>query len=179
MDEHPSWCIVHRRRRPLEPALASLITVMNHTTRPALLQRHVQCCDHQLSSHLVADGPTHNVPTPDIQHDGQIDEACPGRHIRHVGNPELIRTVGDKRPLDQIRRLSLLFITSGRYHITATSADAPDAMTSHQTGHTLALNANLPVHQLRPNAGHPVGSVGSHVDRPDLLDYRRILDRTP
>ena len=47
--------------------------------------------EHQVGGHLLADRPADDAPAPDVEHDGQEDEAGPGRHVGHVGHPELVR----------------------------------------------------------------------------------------
>jgi hypothetical protein len=41
--------------------------------------------------------------SPDVEHAGEGDESGPGRHMNHVGDPQLIRAGGGEFALDQIR----------------------------------------------------------------------------
>jgi len=51
---------------------------------------------HQVGRHIFADRPADDPPTPHVEHDGQKDEAGPGRHVSHVRNPQLIGARGDE-----------------------------------------------------------------------------------
>ena len=89
---------------------------MDDALGPPLLQRHVQRREHELGGHLLADRPADDAPAPDVEHDGQEDEAGPGGHVGHVGHPQLVRTVGHELALDQIgrRALPLIALASSR-----------------------------------------------------------------
>jgi len=72
--------------------------------RSPLPQRHLDGFDNQLRPQVFGHRPTNNPATIDIEYDGQIEEAHPGRHIRDVRDPEPIGSRGSKVPPHQVRR---------------------------------------------------------------------------
>ena len=73
-------------------------------------------------SHRPADDPT----AEGIEHDGEIQEAGPGRNVGDVSDPELIRPLGAEVALDQIGRRSCIAIAHGG-HDPLAPANAPNA----------------------------------------------------
>ena len=64
--------------------LAALVAVVDGAPRFALLQRHVQGREHDLSSQAFAHGLAHHTSAPDIDSHGQIEQPHPGWHVGHV-----------------------------------------------------------------------------------------------
>ena len=115
-------------RRPVEPGLAALVAVMDDAVWLPLLQRHVQRREDEVSRHLLADRPPDDAPAPDVEHDGQEDEAGPGGHVSYVGNPQLVRPVGHELAVDQVGCRALPLIAPRRHDEVAPSADAADGV---------------------------------------------------
>ena len=90
-------------RRPVESGLAALIGVVDHAMRLAREQRHVQRRDHEIGCLPLAEGPSDNLAAEDIEHHGQIAQACPGGDVGHVGHLQRVDATGLKAPLHQIR----------------------------------------------------------------------------
>jgi hypothetical protein len=61
-----------------------------------LLQR----IEHELGVHGAADAPADDVAGKHIDDEGDVHEPLPGRDIREVGDPELIRALGHELPID-------------------------------------------------------------------------------
>ena len=68
--------------------------MMDDVVGLARAQRHVQRRQHEIGRHRLAECPADDAPAPDVEHDGQVDEAGPGRDVGHVGHPQLVRAVG-------------------------------------------------------------------------------------
>ena len=70
----------------------------------ALRKRHLQRIEHQRRFEVMSHCPADDASGPHIQHDGEIQETRPGRHIGDVGDPESIRTLGAEAPVDLVQR---------------------------------------------------------------------------
>lgn len=46
--------------------------------------------------------PIDDAPCEDIDHEGDVDQASPGRHVGQIGHPQLIGCGRCKLPLDQV-----------------------------------------------------------------------------
>src|SRR5437870_10324731 len=72
-------------------ALAALIRVMPDVRRPTLRDGHIQRGQDELSPEMGFHRPADHASAPDIEDDGEIEEAGPGRHVGDVRDPQLIR----------------------------------------------------------------------------------------
>ena len=75
---------------------------MDDVGRLALSDRHVQRVKDELGFQTVPHSPADDPAGESIEHDGQIQEPGPGRHVGDVGNPENIRRIGIEVPVNQI-----------------------------------------------------------------------------
>src|SRR5438445_3785013 len=91
-------------RRPIELRLAALIRVMNDVRRPTLRDGHIQRGQDELSPEMGFHRPADHASAPDIEDDGEIEEAGPGRHVGDVRDPQLIRARAGELAVDEIRR---------------------------------------------------------------------------
>src|SRR5687768_9587971 len=96
---HLSAALVEGNARVLPTAIA----VMHDTFRAALREGHVEGCKHEIGAHLLTDRPTHHASAPRIEHDRQVNEPGPGRHVGNVRHPQAVRLVSNEAPLHQIR----------------------------------------------------------------------------
>jgi hypothetical protein len=55
-----------------------------------LLDGHVQSRQNQLFAEMGRHRQPHDLATPDVHHDRQIEEAGPGRNVGDVRHPQLI-----------------------------------------------------------------------------------------
>ena len=163
-------------RGPVESALAALVAVVNDALGFALLQCHVQGRQHQVGGHAFSHGPAHHAPAPDINDHGQIEEPHPCGHVGHVGNPQLVRSVGMEVPLDQVFGRRLALVTVGGRGEPSSLADAVNASFSHEAGHALAADAYALFDELGPHPGHAVGLVGVLVNLADALGHHGVGD---
>ena len=131
---------------------------------------------HQVCGHAFTHGPAHHTPAPDIDDHGQIEEAHPGRHVGHVGHPQLVRTCGVETPVDQVMGRGLALVTAGGDGEASALADAVDAGLPHETRHTLAADAHALLDELGTHPGHSVGLVGVLMNLADALGHHRVGD---
>ena len=68
-----------------------------------LRHRHVQRGQDELGPEMGLHRPADDAPTPRIEHDGEKEEAGPGRNVRDVRHPEPVGARGRELPLDEIR----------------------------------------------------------------------------
>jgi hypothetical protein len=71
--------------RVLDPA----IRMMDHTRgRPPVPEGHIEGIQHQRRLHQHAHRPAHHSAAEHVHHDGQVQPASPGPHVRDVRDPE-------------------------------------------------------------------------------------------
>lgn len=88
---------------------------MNDVRRAALGCGHVERIKHDGRVQGIAHGPAHDAPAEHIEHHGEIEKARGRRHVRDVGDPELIRSGRTEVAFDEIRRQRRLgTVRSGR-----------------------------------------------------------------
>jgi len=82
-------------RRPFESALAPSVAVM-HKTVPmhgqSIVKGLFQCVEHEAGVSGSGDAPTNDAAGIGVDHEGDVDEAGPGRDIGEVGDPERVRS---------------------------------------------------------------------------------------
>ena len=140
---------------------------MHDRLGPALRQRHVECGEHELSPEMRLHGPANDAPRPDVEHDGEIEEAGPRRDVRDVGHPETIRARCSELPIHLIQRPVSGGIADRRGH-EAPRPQALQARCAHQAGHTFLPDPTVViVGQLRVDTRRPVRAGRPPVDRMD------------
>ena len=115
--------------------LAPAIRVMHDRLGPALRQRPVECGEHELSPEMRRHGPANDAPRPDVEHEGEIEEAGPRRDVRDGGHPETIRARCSELPIHLIQRPVSGGIADRRGH-EAPRPQALPARCAPQAGHT-------------------------------------------
>lgn len=149
------------------PTVATVVRVVNDVLRSPLGQRHVQGIQHQLGAQVVLDRPADDLVRPDIQHQGEVDRARPGRHVRRVGDPQLIRSVRLELPLYQILVRSCRPIRRGGHHVVRRD-DALEARFPHQSRDPLAPHVHVViVRELGMDVRRAVAALGSPIDLMD------------
>ncbi|MNS33180.1 hypothetical protein D3C72_652870 [compost metagenome] len=154
--------------------LAALIRVVNDILWAALRERHIQRLQHQRGTQMAAHGPAHNAPAVHIQHHCEIEEACCGRNVGRIGDPQTVRHVSLEVALHQIRSRSCARC-SPRGLYPASPAHAAQARFTHQACHALAPDVYALPGQRRVNARHAIGAVRARVDGPDACQQVPIL----
>jgi hypothetical protein len=144
-----------------------MVGVVDHVSRPAAAQGHVQGVQHQLRAQVCGHGPTDHAPAPGVQHDRQEEEAGRGRDVGNVGHPEAIGAGRVKLPLDEIRRGR-----RGRVAACGDERPAPahalQAGGAHQAGDPLAAELGPLGGEFRVHARRTVGPTRLPMDRLDL-----------
>jgi len=157
-----------------------MIRMVNHSTRSALPQRHVQRSEHQLGAQMGSHRPAHNSTTPRVQHHRQVQETGPRRDVGDVGHPELIGSLCREVTLDEILRHAVIMCPTRRLDL-ASSTDAPQTRLTHQPRDTLETHMGALLGQLRVYSRHTIRLARPCVDflnplfedRIDLLPNRR------
>ena len=131
----------------------------DHPRRPPLLDRHLERGQHQRRPQMRGHGPAHDAPTPDIEHDRQIQDPRPDRDVGDSGHPQLIRLRGRELAPHQIRgRLS-----PGRPHRRPRSFAPADAL---QARRRIRRATRL----------RPTWTPRGLMDGPDAREQRRVPD---
>jgi hypothetical protein len=68
-----------------------VIGMVNDSRRMTLGMGHRERIEEEPSREVRCYRPAHNATTERVQDDGQLEKAGPGRHVRNVRAPELIR----------------------------------------------------------------------------------------
>ena len=136
------------------------------------VQGLLQGIEDEVGAHGTAHTPAHDAPGEDINDEGHVQPALPGRHVREVGHPELIGPVGLEDPVDPIQRARCLGIANrGAHDLAAHHAAQPE--TTHQPLDRATRTGSAFAVHLLPDL---VGTVDLHVvDLPDLFDMRNQL----
>ena len=145
----------------------------------------LRCCSAMFSAdstssagHALTDGPAHDASAPYVEHDGQVDEAGPGWHVGHVGDPELVRAVGFELAFDQVG-CGLLVLVAARGHDEGPApADAADVGRTHEPRHALSADDQALVDQFGAHARHAVGRVRLGMNAANALGQDRVVDRS-
>jgi hypothetical protein len=144
---------ISAQRRPKGGVLTALIRVVNHprrfrciramlstsSTRPVWVGRH---------------GPAHDAAAVGIQHDGQEEQAGPGRDVRDIRDPELIRARRGEVALHQIRRRGLHRAAPGGPH-SPPPADAVQARPLQQPDDPLLPDPDSGLAEIPRSRGAP------------------------
>jgi len=130
------------------------------------VQRLFERIEHELRGHRAGDPPADDAACEDVDDEGDVHEARPGRHVSEVGEPQLGRPLGSELTLDTIGR-PIGLIRRNRGAAAAAPYDAPQAQPAHQSfdraaGHRAALTT-----QLLPDLAH---AIDPEVLVPDPLD---------
>src|SRR6266540_5031879 len=144
--------------------LTTLIGVMNHCRRRSLGDGHLQRCGDKRRSQVRSHGPSDDLATPHIEHNREIEEPHPRRHVSDIGNPQGVRPIGGEVPIDQIGSGSSRPVPSRR-HRRLPPTDSCQSGFFHQASDPLPPDARSLVLQLRVNARRSVGLARTVVNR--------------
>src|SRR5690606_6147138 len=121
--------------------------------------------------HGLAHAPADDAPGIDVDDEGHVQPALPGRDVREIRDPELVRTVGPELPVDPIQRAAGCVIRNGRTQPFATPY-ALQTLGTHQTLDRATSHDDALAVQLPPDL---VGAVDAMVLLPNPLDLRLEL----
>ena len=91
--------------------------------------------------HVIAHGPAHYPPGPDIDHSSQVQKPRLGRYIRDVRNPKVVWSSSGELSAYQIRCCQTFGILPGSGHFTA-AVNPLDAGLAHEPGYPLATHSH-------------------------------------
>src|SRR5262245_47291311 len=107
--------------------------------------------------------------------ESHVDESRPGRDVREIGDPELIRPNGGELALDQICRITRL-VTADRGSALTPTHNPLQPERSHQSFDATAGDCDALSAELSPDLAR---AVNLEVLIPDALDLLRDLDISP
>jgi hypothetical protein len=81
--------------------------MVDRAPRPAPLNGHVQNREHQLDAQVRSHRLPQDPSAEGVHHDRQVQKTGLRRHVRDVGDPELVGPVGTEVARDPIRSLGL------------------------------------------------------------------------
>src|ERR1700722_7676647 len=143
----------HRREDSLFPAalpegdrgvLRSLVRVVNDANRVAPIDRHVQRAEHEFGAQVIRHSPADDAPAEGVEDDGDIEKSDPSRNVRDIGDPKLIRAIGNELAVDEIRSRSSVWIAN-RCRGPFAARSPVDMAFAHQSGDALAGDGNADV----------------------------------
>ncbi len=120
------------------------------------------------------DAPTDDSTGEDVDDDRDVDEATPGRDIREVRHPELIRSRRGEVPIDKIERPIRLGSSVGRRGPGAPADGTGQAHLPHQPPDTTARLAQALAAHLFPHFAGAVDEVVFFVDPTNDRAQHRI-----
>src|SRR5215470_18228054 len=94
-------------RRPVELAQHPAITVMDEWLRAgtrAIVEGWFQRIEGEIAPQRARHAPAHDPPGEDVDHEGDVREAPPRRHVGQIRDPQLIRARRHEAPGDEIGR---------------------------------------------------------------------------
>ena len=133
-------------------------------------QARVRCADDWPST-------AHHPPAEHVEHDGQAHEPGLGRHIRHVGHPKTVRSIGLELAFDPVRDRTMTRVQTRGARASA-SAHPSQARLAHETSHPFAAHPAPAGHQLGMDPRRPIGATRALVDGPDCAPQRLLALRT-
>ena len=149
---------------------------MDHILRPALQQRHVQRLEDQIRPQVVPHRPADHSTAPRVHDDRYVQEPAPRWHIRDVGHPELVRSLGREVTLHQIRRRPGIPVTLRRAPLLATGRTL-QAGQPHQATHTLVVDSPAVVPELGLHPRLAVRLSAEAVDLTHPTQQLLVIDR--
>ena len=75
--------------------------------RAALVQGLLQGIEHEVGPGGARHTPAYDPAREDVDHEGGVNEATPGRHVGEVRDPQSVRARGLELPVDPVERLLL------------------------------------------------------------------------
>lgn len=128
--------------------------------------RHVEGVEDELCAQVVRHRPADDAPGPGVEDDGEEQEACRGRHIGDVGDPQQVRRRRREDPADEVVRRPMRRLAPRRGRETAPRHAAQPGL-AHQPRHALAGDRHALGLQFCMHARRTVGSVRDGMDGAD------------
>ena len=144
---------------------------------PASVDRLLQRIQHEVRAHGGRHPPAHNASRKHVDDERDVDEAAPGRDVREVGDPELIRTGGHELAVDEVHRATAL-TGVGRGDPGPAPNGPGEAHRAHQARHGATRPADAVPPQLLPDFPGAVDLLVLVID-PLNLDAELIVALRP
>ena len=144
---------------------------------PASVDRLLQRIQHEVRAHGGRHPPAHNASRKHVDDERDVDEAAPGRDVREVGDPELIRTGGHELAVDEVHRATAL-TGVGRGDPGPAPNGPGEAHRAHQARHGATRHADAVPPQLLPDFPGAVDLLVLVID-PLNLDAELIVALRP
>jgi len=151
--------------------------MVNHALRSTGRERHIESVEHQLRGKARRHRPAHDAAAAGIEHDRQIEEAGPGRDVRDVGHPQLVRALRREVARYQVGCLAAAVAPRGDGELAA--AHPGKSGLAHQPGDALAADANARSREVDLDAGGTIGAVRGCMRRTDALGQRAVARCPP
>jgi hypothetical protein len=163
-------------RRPVEPRLRPLIAVVGQAGlhRTAIMQSLLQSIEDKTSMRRSRHPPANDPAGEDIDDEGDVHKALPGRHVGEIRHPQHVRLRRPELPVHLVRRARRSLVSDGGPGLLAadgaTQAHPPHQAFHRATGYHGAFPAKLP-----PDLAGAVDPEVGHVHLPDLLHEHQVL----
>ena len=66
--------------------------------------RVLESVEHEVGGHPGGGPPAHDATAEHVEDERDVDHARPRRHVREVGDPQLVRAGSEELPIDQVGR---------------------------------------------------------------------------
>ncbi len=165
-------------QRPVESALGSSVAVMDQSALAAHGATGQQCVLQRQQGQAVGvegrrDGPSDDLAGAYVGDEGDVAESGEDPHVGHVSDPQAVRLLCSKAPLDQIRE--------GIGHVSGVCGDRLPATpyplkasSSHEPGDLVTAHVPASAPHRMVHLPHPVDAVVLGVDAPDLRQENLI-----
>src|SRR3954470_19291904 len=165
-------------RRPLESALAAAVAMV-HQSRPLKRTPVIECLFESSEKEAVFGRsrrpPADDPPGKDVDDEGDVDEALPGRDIGEIRQPQRIRPRRMELPVYLVTQIGRRFVADRRLHRLAADR-AVKTHLLHQPRRRAAGDRDPLPAQLSPDLAH---AVDPEVRLPDPADFRPKPDIAP
>jgi hypothetical protein len=135
------------------------------------VQRLLKRVEHEVGLHRGAHAPADDAPGKDVDDEGHVHKALPGRDVGEVAHPQLVRPLGAELSIDPVQRARSLGIGHRRSHALASHHPA-QPQPAHQALHRAARHLDALAIELLPDL---VCAVDAHVGVPHALDLGQQL----
>src|SRR5450755_4313481 len=147
---------------------------MNQPVRVrASMQGLFESVEHEFRFDRTRHPPAYDAACKYIDYEGHEDKPLPGRNVRKICDPQLVRPLGGKLPLDQIRWPRRFFVRDRRLKSTPTNR-AAQAHRTHQPLNRATRHRDLFAVQLAPGLAGPVDAEVLVPNSLNLLSQHRI-----
>lgn len=134
---------------------------------------HEHRVQHEFLGHCGLCGLADNAAGLEIHHDGQIELALPGAHVRDVGDPELVWAGDGKPSLQCIGRQKGCGTSGGPRGVVA--VEGLDVIRPHNPGDSMLATGLARCAQIEKDPWGTVDTVAHRLGRADQTEQSLIL----